>query len=494
MIILDTTVVNVAFPTVRGEFKASLSDSQFILSIYVLALGIGTPLAGFLGDRFTFKRVYITGLIIFVTGSLLCGFAPSLWLLVAARALQGFGGGLSQPLATALLFASFPVEEQGRALGYFGIVLLVAPALGPILGGFLVDQDAWRYIFFINIPIGIVGALLAWRWLRARDERPQETRLDPVGLATAVIGFSAVLYAASTAEQQGWTAPITLIGFGIGVVALIIFAVTELFYANDPLLNLKLYRNYTFAVAAVVGYITTLALFGAEFLLPIYLQTLRGQTAFDTGLILLPLGITAGIVTPIAGRLYDKIGPRPLVVVGFGVLVINTWQLSKLQADTSITWLLFLLALRGFALGCTLQSTLTASLGAVPKAQLPRGSSLVNATRRVVQSLGVALLATVLASSLSPQTRQLQQQVQSQAAQQPGSEQQFALCNAQTNSLQNVQAAQQACDQYLSGLERAYRYTFYFAIAAVIVSAFLPGWPFAWEGRGAQSESGAAAD
>lgn len=163
MIILDTTVVNVAFPTVRGEFNASLSDSQWILSIYVLALGIGTPLAGFLADRFSIKRVYITGLVTFVTGSLLCGLAPNLWMLVAARALQGIGGGLAQPLATALLFTAFPTEEQGRALGYFGIVLLVAPALGPLMGGFLVDQDAWRYIFFINIPIGIVGALLSWR-------------------------------------------------------------------------------------------------------------------------------------------------------------------------------------------------------------------------------------------------------------------------------------------------------------------------------------------
>lgn len=177
------------------------------------------------------------------------------------------------------------------------------------------------------------------------------------------------------------------------------------------------------------------------------------------------------------------------MVVGFAVLVVNTWQLSKIDATTSINWLLFLLALRGFALGCTLQSTLTASLGAVPKPQLPRGSSLVNSTRRVVQALGVALLATVLASSLTPETRQLQQQAQSQSVQQASTQQETALCGSDQAALQ------QACDQYLVGLEQAYRYTFYFAIAAMVAGAFLPGWPFAWAGRGAQAEgAGAPAD
>src|SRR5689334_6394479 len=170
MIILDTTVVNVAFQTIRREYNTSLSNSQWIISVYVLALGIATPMSGFLADRFGIKRMYVGGLAAFVIGSLLCGLAPtissSIWLLVAARALQGFSGGVAQPLGSAQLYRTFPPKEQGVALGYFGIALVVAPALGPIMGGWLVDQGLWRWIFFINIPIGIVGVTLANRFLR----------------------------------------------------------------------------------------------------------------------------------------------------------------------------------------------------------------------------------------------------------------------------------------------------------------------------------------
>jgi len=498
MIILDTTVVNVAFPTLRREFGASINDSQWIISVYVLALGIGTPLSGFMADRFGIKRVYIAGLVVFLFGSLLSGLSPNLWLLVAARALQGFGGGIAQPLGAALLFSTFPPKEQGFALGIFGIALVVAPALGPILGGLLVDQDLWRWIFFINIPIGVVGVFLASRFLRERkpDRVPA---LDPLGLITAIIGFGAVLYAASIAADQGWTSANVLFWFGIGAVSLLLFGITELFVAKEPLLNLRLFGIRTFLIAALIGYVTVIALFGAEFLLPVYLQALRGRTALQTGFILLPIALTAGVVTPIAGRFYDKIGPRLLIMIGFSVLLVNTWQLSQIRADTPISWLLFLLALRGLALGMTVQTTFATSLSVVPRANLARGSSLVNGTRYVVQSIGVAVLATVLASALSPTVKSFQKQFQERPA--PAT-QPFGLCETPgvpadqnlppgTANLpgpakrQIQQSIQQACAENLIGFERAYQLTFYLTMVAIIIGAFLPGWPFAWAGRGA---------
>src|SRR5512138_1780044 len=227
MIILDSTVVNVAFPTLRREFGASLSDTQWVLSIYVLSLGVTTPVSGFLADRFGIKRIYLFGLTVFALGSLLCGLAPSLGWLIAARALQGFGGGISQPLGPAQLYRAFPPKEQGTALGYFGIVLVFAPALGPILGGWLVDSNLWRLIFFINIPVGIVGVLLGLRFLP--DHRVErKPAFDPLGLVTAVIGFGSVLYAASIAENYGWTGSITLVFFIVGVLVLVAHAVWEL--------------------------------------------------------------------------------------------------------------------------------------------------------------------------------------------------------------------------------------------------------------------------
>jgi DHA2 family multidrug resistance protein len=512
MIILDTTVVNVAFQTIRREYNTSLSNSQWIISVYVLALGIATPMSGFLADRFGIKRMYVGGLAAFVIGSLLCGLAPtissSIWLLVAARALQGFSGGVAQPLGSAQLYRTFPPKEQGVALGYFGIALVVAPALGPIMGGWLVDQGLWRWIFFINIPIGIVGVTLANRFLREYlpERKPM---LDPIGLATAVVGFGAVLYAASIASDQGWTSPAVLTWFAVGGGALLVFALVELFVAKDPLLNLRLFGSPTFLTASLIGYVTVLGLFGAEFLMPVYLQALRGRTALQTGFTLLPLALTSGVITPLAGRLYDRIGPRMLVVTGFTLLALNTWQLSQIQGDTPIGWLLFLFALRGAALGLTVQTTFATALGAVPRAALARGSSLINGTRFVVQSIAVALLATVLASALSPAVKDLQSQFQGQAvaAEQAGTTRAFGLCEtpgvpADQNLPPGVPAAagpqvrpaiQQACTEYLSGFEAAYKLTFFVSLIAIVIGLFMPGWPRAWAGRSAPGEAPAPA-
>ena len=494
-----------------------MAAAQWVISIYVLALGITTPISGFLGDRYGTKRIYLLGLSLFVMGSLLCGLAPTLGFLIAARALQGIGGGLAQPLGPAMLYRAFPSREIGTALGYFGIALVVAPALGPILGGVLVDADLWRYIFFINLPIGIVGVILGSRFLR-NEKRPIKPVFDPLGLITSAVGFGSVLYAAAQAEVYGWTAGSTLFWFGLGIASLTAFALIELFVVADPLLNLRLYTNRVFLNATLVGYVATVALFGAEFLMPIYLQSMRGRTALQSGYVLLAVAIASGITTPLAGRLYDKIGPRLLVVVGFVILCINTWQLSRLEALTPIPYIIFLLALRGVAVGMTLQTTFTTALGSVPRDLLPRGSSLQNSTRFVVQAVSVAALATVLSSTLSSATQQQQQAMTEAGGQQAGHAQPFGICETpgvapennmtpaiqaqitQMTAAQATTAKQQAraaldqiCTESINGFERTYRITFYAAMVALIIGAFLPGWPARWAGRGSFQNAPAVA-
>ncbi|HEX7619710.1 MAG TPA: MDR family MFS transporter [Anaerolineales bacterium] len=496
MVILDTTVINVAFQTLRAEFGASLNDSQWIISIYVLSLGISTPLSAFLANRYGMKRIYLTGLSIFIVGSFLSGISPTLGFMIAARALQGFGGGIALPLGSAILFRSFPPKEQGAALGIFGIASLVAPALGPILGGYLVDQNLWRFIFFINPPIGIVGIILGSFFLPdfLGDHWPA---LDWMGLVTEIIGFGSVLYAASVAANFGWSAPGVLTWFIIGAVGLTAFALIELFVAKEPLLDLRLFGKPTFLSASLLGYVSVIALFGAEFLLPIYLQFLRGRTAFETGLILLPMAISGGIATILAGRLYDRLGPRPLLAIGFCILIVNTWQLSQIRADTSISWILFLLALRGLAFGATIQTTFVTALSAVPLPTIANGSSLTNATRQVVQAIGVAILATVLASTLSPQISALQQQFLNAPPQMGVAP--LAICQpaALTSVAVNINSGDpaapippqvapllgEACRENIAGFEQAYRITFFAAILAFLIGLFLPGWPFKWAGR-----------
>ena len=504
MVILDTTVVNVAFPTLRAEFNSGISDSQWIISIYVMALGISTPISAFLAERFGIKRTYILGLAAFVVGSAICGVAPSLPVLVAARALQGLGGGLALPLGTTLLFGAFTAAEQGLAFGVFGIALVVAPALGPILGGLLVDHGDWRWIFFINVPIGILGFVLSSLWLRERRAE-QAPRFDILGFITSTVGFGAALYAASVAANDGWTSTNVLIGFAVGGVSLLLFAIIELFVAKEPLLNLRLFGLPVFTLATVVGWVSVLALFGAEFLLPLYLQTLRGKTAFETGMILLPLALASGVVAPFSGKLYDWIGPRVIAVVGFGLLALNTWQLSLIDATTSINWLLVLLAIRGVALGLTVQLTLVTALSRAPQREVARASSLSNATRQIVQSIGIAVLATVLVSTLSAQVKALEKSFQDTSGISTNNPiaQQFAkegLCGVKLPTIPGVPTGgtgvggppsgiptqaliDQACSESVKGYEKAYQLTFYFALLAVALGALLPGWPLKWQGR-----------
>ena len=504
LIILDTTVVNVAFQTLRREYGATLNDAQWIISVYTLSLGIVTPISGYLADRFGPKRIYTIGLAIFALSSLACGLAPSLPVLIIARALQGIGGGLAQPLGPAFIYRTVPAKEQGMAFGFFGIALVLAPALGPIMGGWLVDIDLWRWIFFINIPIGIVGYIVSSRWLPI-DTAQRVVKADPLGIATASIGFGSVLYASSLVANYGWTDATVLTWYAVGAAAIITWIIVELYVAKEPMLDLRLFRSPTFAMANLIGYVSVVALFGAEFLMPVYLQALRGYSAFESGLTLLPLAIAAGITTPLAGRFFDKIGPRPLITIGFTILVINTWQFTQIQADTSITTIMWLLAIRGIALGLTVQTTFATALSSAPGPKIARASSLVNGTRFVMQSIGVAILATVLTSTLSAEVKSLQNQAEeaTTAVRTP-----FGLCEtpgvapednippaaaAKLKDLPADQAVpakaairaqiQAACDQNVLGFEAAYLLTFYVGLCAIVFGLFLPGWPGPWGGR-----------
>jgi EmrB/QacA subfamily drug resistance transporter len=490
MILLDTTVVNVAFKTLQEEYAVNLNLTQWVLSIYTLALGIATPLAGYLGDRFGEKRVFLTGLAIFGLSSLMCGLAPNLLTLIIFRAVKGMAGGLSMPLGTSLLFKAFPAAERGKALGVFGIAMVAAPALGPILGGWLVDLGHWRWIFYLNVPIALLGTLLGSAWLPA-VRGSAKTKMDPLGLFFSSVGFGSVLYAASHAAENGWSSPQVLLFFGIGAAALAAFAVVELFVAKEPLLDLRLFGNGPFLFSALTGWVSVLALFGAEFLLPLYLQVLRGKTALEAGIILLPLALASGVVAPFSGRLADRFGARPLAVIGYSLLAVNTWQFAHLTADTSIGWIQLLLALRGVALGLTVQITLLVSLSVVSLNQTARASSLVNATRQVVQSIGVAVLATILASSISASTTSAMNQFQSQAARFGGEAaagQRVVLCGpgglSATGKFGEMPLPPQAltplrafCSEYTQGFANTYMFTFYASLVAIALGATLPGWP-----------------
>ncbi len=487
MVIMDATVVNVALPALRtvftGSGQASIDQVQWVISGFVLAIGIVTPMAGLLADRFGIKRVYLLSLFGFTVASALCGLAPNLPLLIVFRVLQGLAGGSALPLGTALLFSAFPPEERGLAFGVFGIPLVAAPALGPVIGGALVEYANWRYIFFVNVPIGLLGVGIGW-WLLRESKREGHVPIDYLGAALAIIAFGGILYglsngapesnagsgAATVTTSGGWGSWQVLTALSVGGLFLIAFILWELLKKDDALLDVRLFARPTFTIANLIGWISVTAFFGAEFLLPLYLQVLRGLSPLQTGLLLLPLAISSGLLSPFIGRIQDKIGPRLLVAFGFGLLIINTWQLSLLTLDESYGFIAFLLVLRGVALAFVLQPTLLAGLSGIPPRALPRASSLVNSSRSIFQSLGVAILATILTITTTHQLSGFQPPKPARIPPSPDYQQtvQQALADAFHHA-------------FLSGLSNAYFLTFVVAAAASIIALFLPGWPFGWK-------------
>ncbi|HEU5382637.1 MAG TPA: DHA2 family efflux MFS transporter permease subunit [Ktedonobacteraceae bacterium] len=413
MSILDQTIVNIAIPRLQTAFGADIHSVQWVLTGYILAQGVATPLAAYFADTLGIKRFYMFSLAAFTAGSALCGIAWSLPILIAFRVLQGLGGAALFPLSLTLLFRAFPPAERGVAMGSFGVPALLAPAIGPTLGGYLVTYSGWQLIFYINVPVGILALLLSA--LLIREYRPEtHPRFDALGCFFVAVGLATVLYGLSSASTDGWDSAPVLGALGIGLFSLLLFVVTELVIAGrggDPLLNLRLFANGPFRASIVANIFVIFSLFGGLFLFPIYLQTLRQLSPFQAGVTLLPQALASMVSVLVGGRLVDRLGVRTVMVPGLIVLGIATWQLSFLDLHTSYSWFQFLLILRGLALGLTVQPLTVAMMSEVHPRQLAQASALSTVSRSVASSLGIAVLATLVQSQTAVHYGHLAEQV-----------------------------------------------------------------------------------
>jgi DHA2 family multidrug resistance protein len=487
--LIDVTVVNVALAKLASVFNVGVSTVQWVITAYSLASGIATPLASYFERRFTMKVVWIFALSVFTGASVLCGLAPVFWVLILGRALQGFVGGLLLPLAISTLFQTFPPEERGQALGFFAIPIVAGPALGPTLGGYIVTNWDWRFIFFINLPVGLAAVVLSIICLRP-GQRHRDARFDRLGFVLSSLAFGTILYGLSQVGTDGWSSITVQSLIGTGLFALVCFIGWEL-TTDDPLLNMRLFAIPQFLISNIVGWVSTVALFGAEFLLPLYLQNLRGLSAVNTGLLLMPQGLAAAVSGPIAGRLVDRIGARWIVMFGFALLAFNTYQLSQLTLSTPYQELIGLLVVRGLSLGCTLQPTQLTALAAVPARYRTNASSVNTALRNTVQAFGIAMLSTILQTQTVVHTAVLSWQVQPESM--PGALLgQLIASIQQRTALPTPEATVVALQVMLGQITQqasvmafgdAYRVTFVAAVIAFCLSALLPGKP-------ARSESG----
>ena len=394
MSILDSTVVNIALPKLIAVFSTDVHGAQWVLTCYLLALAVVIPLTGYLQDRFGGKRIYMITLTLFTIASALCGFAWSLNAMIFFRVLQGLGGGLIMPLGMSLLLREFRTEERGTALGIFGIPLMLGPALGPTLGGYLVQYVDWRFIFFINIPIGIFAVFAASRVLR-ETPRQNAGKLDIWGVALVALGSATLLLGIDNGPSEGWGS-ITVIGeIVVGLSALVAFVIVEL-KTEKPLLELRLFRAYNFSLGVFVTLIVQIGLFGAVFLLPLFLQNLRGMGAMETGMMLIPQALTVALIMPISGRIYDRFGARVLLVPGMALLAFSTYRFHTLSVDTSNLEIIQNLMLRGVGMGLAMMPATTTAMNAVPRHLIPRATALTNALQRIAGSFGTAIMATVM--------------------------------------------------------------------------------------------------
>jgi len=414
MSVLDQTVVNIAIPRLQNAFGADIHSVQWVITAYLLTQGAMTPTASYLANNVGIKRSFILSLIAFTLGSLLCGLSWSLPMLILFRVVQGLGGAVLLPLAFTMLFREFAPGERGLALGTLGIPTLLAPALGPILGGYIVTFASWQLIFFINIPIGIVAVILATLFLR-EARAPERSRFDLPGFITAAYGLAALLYAFSETTTAGWGS-VKVLGFLFsGALSLIAFIAIEITTANrgvQPLLDLRLFTNRSFAAGNIALVFVIFGLFGSFFLIPIYLQVLRGQSAFQAGLILLPQALAAMVSVVVGGRLVDRIGVKAVVIPGLLLLAFATWQLTFITLNSPFWWLQLLLVLLGLSLGLTGQPLVVAALADIREAQqVADASTITTVTRSVAASMGVALLATYVQTQTKVHFTHLAEQV-----------------------------------------------------------------------------------
>lgn len=392
--ILDTTIVNVALRTIAESFETT--EIEWIVLGYTLSLAVWIPASGWLGDRFGTKRTFLTALVLFVGGSMLCGIAQSIGQLVAFRVIQGMGGGMLTPIGIAMLFRAFPPHERARASTLLMIPTMIAPATGPVLGGFITDTVGWRWIFLVNVPIGIAALVFGFRYLREHTE-PTAGPFDVPGFVLSGFGLAAIAFALDSGPTRGWTSPLVLGLIVSGTIAVIALVKVETTVAH-PMLALRLLRDRMFRATNLTMFFAMGSFIAVTFVMPLYLQTLRDLDAFHSGLTTFPQAIGILLSSQIAGRVYARIGPRRLVIFGMLVAALAILSFTTLSLETSLWEIRILMFVRGLGMGFCFVPVQASSYANIVPSDNGRASAIFSTQRQMAASIGVAVVSTVLIS------------------------------------------------------------------------------------------------
>ncbi len=395
--ILNQTLLNTALPNIMNDLNITANTAQWLMTGFMLVNGVMIPVTAFLIGKFTTRRLFFIAMGLFTAGTLIAVVAPNFSVLLMGRLVQAGGAGIMMPLMQTVFLMIFPVEKRGTVMGIAGLVIAFGPAIGPTLSGYLVEHYSWRSPFLVVLPIAVLSILFGMFALKNVTKQTNPT-IDILSILLSTLGFGGLLYGLSDAGNDGWDAPQVYISVIIGAIALFMF-IWRQFKLETPILEFRVFKYGIFAIASTTTMIVMMAMLGAELLLPIYMQNMRGFTAFESGLLLLPGAIVMGIMSPITGRIFDKFGARWLAMIGLTIVAVTTYQFTNLTADTAYTFILIIYAIRMMGIAMVMMPVSTAGLNQLPKSLIPHGTAMNNTMRTIAGSMGTAMLVTVMTNT-----------------------------------------------------------------------------------------------
>ncbi|MGE7691589.1 DHA2 family efflux MFS transporter permease subunit [Lysinibacillus sp. NPDC097214] len=391
---LNNTLLNVALPTIMKDFGITYSSVQWLATGYMLVSGILVPASAFFVTRFKNRHLFIVAMSVFTIGTAMAGFAPNFGTLLAGRMVQAAGAASMSPLLMNVMLISFPKEKRGAAMGIFGLVMISAPAIGPTLSGYIVEHHDWRMLFQMIIPFAVISLLFGiWKLENVMDTR--EVHLDISSVLLSTIAFGGILYGFSAAGDKGWSSPWVYGTISAGLLALIIFIFKQL-RMDQPLLELRIYKYPMFALGSAISVIVSMAMFSGMILTPAYVQSIRGIEPFEAGLMMLPGALVMGIMSPITGKMFDKFGPRVLAIIGLTITTIASFGLTKLEIDSSYTFIVSMYTIRMFGLSMVMMPIMTNGLNQLPQMMNPHGTAINNTVQQVAGAIGSAVMVTFM--------------------------------------------------------------------------------------------------
>ena len=397
VVILNQTLLNTALPSFMRYFDVTANSAQWLTTIFMLVNGIMIPITAFLIEKFTTRALFLTAMCLFTAGTVVCTVAPHFAVLIVGRIIQAAGGGIMIPLMQTILFAIFPLNKRGTAMGTFGLVIAFAPAIGPSLSGWIVDNYPWRVLFYMILPIAIIDTIVAYFILKNVSDRTYP-RLDVASIILSSFGFGGLLYGFSVAGLGGWARLQVLVPLAVGVVSLVLFVWRQL-RLPQPVLEFRVFRYAMFTLNTALGMCVFMVMIGGMTVLPLYMRNMRDFSAMDSGLALLPGAVVMGIMSPVTGRIFDMFGAKWLAIVGFTIVTVTTFMYAVLSMHTTFWYIALVNVARMFGTAMVIMPVTTAALNQLPQRLIPHGTAMNNTMRQIAASVGTAILITVMTSA-----------------------------------------------------------------------------------------------